>query len=61
LLDIQPDTRIYDLFADLCPDGQFEELTVDGELVRPDGVHFGDAGANWWARLHAAEVIGRSS
>jgi hypothetical protein len=33
----------------LCPTGRCHQV-VDGQLVRYDGQHFAEAGANWFVR-----------
>jgi hypothetical protein len=48
---------VYDLYADLCPDGRFTQHVGTFDNARPDGVHMSDEVAAWIAgRLGAALV-----
>ena len=50
------DVRSFDLASVLCPGGQpLEE--INGQPVRPDGVHFSVAGARWFADQHGDELL----
>jgi hypothetical protein len=41
--------RIVDLHGVVCPGGRFQEALGDVARARPDGLHFGDPGADWTA------------
>lgn len=41
--------QIYDLFADLCPGGEFTDELGGFEDARPDGLHLSDDVADWTA------------
>ena len=52
--------EVVDLFAKVCPGGEFAD-DIDGVSgVRPDGVHFSDAGADWAADWLVPMITGGS-
>ena len=52
--------EVVDLFAKVCPGGEFAD-DIDGVSgVRPDGVHFSDAGADWTADWLVRMITGGS-
>jgi sugar lactone lactonase YvrE len=40
---------VYDLYADLCPDGRFTTRVGSFENGRPDGIHLSEDAAAWVA------------
>jgi hypothetical protein len=56
-----PRLDIVDLFARVCPDGEFTQRLGDVEQARPDGLHFSDAGADWVAAWLCPRLVGRGS
>ena len=54
--------ELLDLFAKVCPDGEFTDALDGVAGLRPDGAHFSDSGADWLVRWLAPHVLaaGRS-
>jgi peptidoglycan/LPS O-acetylase OafA/YrhL len=49
--------RVIDLFAHVCPRGEFTQRLGDVDNARPDGMHFSDAGADWVAEWLCPELL----
>jgi hypothetical protein len=55
--DARRDTRLFDLFTVLCPEGEFVQPVGAVDTIRPDGVHFGAEGSVWFAERYGAELL----
>ena len=53
--------RVVDLFARVCPQGEFTQQLGDVDNARPDGLHFSDAGADWVADWLCPELLDRAA
>jgi hypothetical protein len=53
------EVEILDLFAEVCPDGQFTNAVGGVADFRPDGAHFSEAGADWLVGWLAPHILGR--
>ncbi len=54
---VEPKLKLFDLFAVLCPAGDFVQ-EIDGVQLRPDGVHFSTAGSMWFADHYGSQLLG---
>jgi hypothetical protein len=48
---------IIDLFAKVCPDGQFTDSMDGVDQIRPDGLHFSESGAEWVAQWLGPQLV----
>ena len=49
--------EVYDLYADLCPTGEFQRGLGGFENLRPDGLHFSGEGSAWFAARLGPRVV----
>lgn len=57
LVEARPEVRTYDLFSELCPQGEFVESMGGVEQLRPDGVHFSTEGSLWLAYTFGGDML----
>lgn len=61
LTEARPEVEVIDLFAKVCPDGQFTNELGGIPYARPDGLHFSSQSAPWvadWLGLRLLNSIG---
>jgi hypothetical protein len=58
--DRRVELELLDLFAKVCPDGEFTNALDGVADLRPDGTHFSDPGADWLAGWLAPQVLAAS-